>query len=185
MGWKEAQQRYKDGSTINTQKTEDLVSRRVLRGLGLTEKQVPGAERTLFGESAYDMALWPRTYAVLRAMVAQDGSSRVFGMDAKDPGMFAIELLEVSGDHREILELVPQLADCTKYPYPVFLTRVQGTTISRAYTIIDPAQIGKLEWAAPPIQFIATASCWWVACQDTEQFIQRFGPYRNLLEQND
>ena len=183
MGWQEARQRYRDGSTLNDQKTEDLVARRVLKGLGLVERQVGLIEYRLFGGATQDTALWPRTYAILRAMAAAAGSPRTFGFDQKEPGEFLIEVREVGQHHEEILEMVELLGDVMDRPYPVFLTRVRDTTISRAYSLIDPEDIGIQCWTRPPINFIAEAGAWWIACVDTERFIEAFGPYRNPLEQ--
>ena len=182
MGWQEARQRYRDGSTLNDQKTEDLVARRVLKGLGLVERQIGLIEYRLFGEATQDTALWPRTYAVLRAMAAASGSPRTFGFDRKDPGEFEIEVREVGQHHEEILEMLPLLEQHVERPHPVFLTRVRDTVVSRAYLLVDPSEIETKHWTRPPINFLAEAGRWWLACIDTERFIAAFGPYRNPLE---
>ena len=68
MGWQEAQRRYKKRETLADQSTEDKVARRVLRGLGLTAKQLPVLERRLLGSADFDEALWPRTLAVWKQL---------------------------------------------------------------------------------------------------------------------
>lgn len=180
MGWQEARQRYRDGSVLTDQKVEDLVARRALNGMGLVARQIPSAEQQLFGEVDPDSALWPRTYRILRALASQGRSSRVFGLDRDDPGYYSIEVLEVSPNHAEIIDLVPQLKDCLAKPFPVFLTRVKGTQVSRAYCLLDPDQARQTIWARPPMNLIAEAGPWWVAQLDTETFIKRLGPYGSI-----
>lgn len=47
MGWAEIKKRYEAGGLSATQSTEDMVARRILRSLGVTEGNLPKVERTL------------------------------------------------------------------------------------------------------------------------------------------
>ena len=183
MGWQEAKKRYRDGLTTTAQSTEDLVARRVLKGLGLVERQVYQAERALFGDVCPDDALWPRTYTVMRAMMARAGYRGFFGIDNKNPGEFHIEVKDVSPDSSEIKEMAGILGDCTMKPFPLIMTRVKGTNTSRTYALVDPEKIPRTIWVKPPISFLAPAGDWWIAVSDTEEFIKRFGPFQLFNEE--
>lgn len=128
MGWKEAQERYHQGRTLTDQSVEDLVARRVLRGLGLTDKGLPRVERAIFGNVDYDEALWPRTLKMLK-----------YALQTEHWGWYAasreFECYEAKGgDHKDILERLADLP-AGEVIRPVFMTRLKGTTTSMTYSV--------------------------------------------------
>jgi len=160
MGWLEAREHYKTGETLAGQNVEDLVARRVLRGLGLVSRQVPEIERALHIKGdTYDQPLWLRTRTILQAITTQSDRQWVFGVDEDTPGLFRIDVRETDPHHKEILELSDMLCEAHT-PYPLFLTRVKNTQVSLAYFLMrhEDTDNHKLHitasWLKPPVQFI-------------------------------
>jgi hypothetical protein len=171
MGWKEAQKRYKQRETLTDQKAEDLVARRVLRGLGLQEKWLARAERLIRGEVLQDEALWPRTLWLLKRGLVLAGQLRL----SKVP----IDVFWARKDHKDILERLELGQDGPIYG-PIILTRVRSTTTSLAYSVWPRDEVGKL---VPPYSVIAeTIGGEHIAVQETEHFITQFGPYFQELQ---
>ena len=82
MGWQEARAKHKLSGPLNDQKVEDLVARRVLRGLGYVAKQLPELERALGFRDTWDDPMWPRVRKVLGA-VAWASNVKVFPLEYK------------------------------------------------------------------------------------------------------
>ena len=168
MGWQEARVRYQSGEAQAKQTTEDLVARRVLRGLGLPVAQMVRAERTLFGEANLDSALWVRTLAVLRYSL-QQGRRTVVGLAEA-----TFEVLEGDRQHKIVTdrftELVGQQSDAHR---TVMFTRIKGTQNSMAYMLLTPET---LKLFTPPFVVLADISNWWLVGQSTEPFIAQFAP---------
>ena len=192
MGWMEAQARYKDGSTLASQRVEDLIARRVLRGMGFVERQLDALERALHIKKDYDAALWPRTEAVLRTCAFRE--SMFLGPSANEPGWFTIDTREVNADHKEILTLVPELEECVKPPYPLFFTRVKNTQQARAYYLlrnesdphgIVPARLYRehAHWVQPPVSFLASVGPWWLTVQEIEHFVSQLPLYKPTFDE--
>lgn len=188
MGWLEARRRYTEGETLATQAVEDLVARRVLRGMGFVGRQVPELEKALGIKSDFNTALWPRTYQLLRSMGGHSGKSWIFGFDRTNPGYFEIDVRETEHHHKNMLDMIPMFIQHKDRPHPLFLTRVKDTQTSLAYYLLrhdidcnNTLQINAA-WLVPPVQFIAEAGPWWIVVQETEHFISQFGPYQSPLE---
>lgn len=86
--WKDRAALYKSGSRLSSQNNEDLVARKVLRGLGYTEKGINKLESAL--EIEYDPAkpLFDRVRTCLetvsRGMFSQDRDHRRFALAVRD-----------------------------------------------------------------------------------------------------
>lgn len=183
MGWKEARNRYANLTVLSDQKVEDLVARRVLRGLGLTEKQIWDAERVVFGFVKDDKALWVRTFELLKAVWK---SQAIWG------GELNIEVIS-STNHKDVLDRIVEIANSGITP-PVFMTRTKGSGISLTY---DYFQVGfgtDEHELQPPYTVLAEVMipgsgedkvqqrCR-IVVQDTELFVSQFGPYTWLINQ--
>ena len=185
MGWQEAKKRHDLGETAASQKVEDLVARRVIRGMGGVERQLPQFERS-YGFYSPDSALWPRTFAVLQAA---HPCSWLFGTAGGSVALWEPQVIEVDAHHKAIMEYAESFTALTKPPYPVFFTRVKDTQISLVYYLVrhDLADAHSAHvtapWLVPPVQFLASIEPWWLAVQETEHFIKQFGTYKLLREQ--
>jgi len=188
MGWKEARKRYQDGSTLATQPVEDMVARRVLAGIGIRQAELPKVERALGIEPDFDVALWPRVLALLQGGIMPKGVSVRLVGTALHPGLYSVDVIQVSPDHKEIKATLDLLAEHRDGPHPLTLARVKGTTTSLAYFPMsrDVAHstyaMGPMsEWLRAPFNVIAETDMWWLTCQETAHFFRQFGPYVDPL----
>lgn len=179
MGWIEAKKRYDDGITLADQKTEDLVARRVLKGMGFVQRQLPDLERVLDIPIDRDQAVWPRVEAALYALALRSDRSGIFGSGRAQPGMFVIDVRETEAKHKLIKDMEPMFAAHKSKPHPLLLTRVKGLQESLAYF---PVGVGDFDFMnaflQPPFSVIARFGDWWIVVQETTHFIRQCGPYR-------
>ena len=174
MGWLEAQERYHQGRTPTDQAVEDLVARRVLRGLGFVQKNLPRMERAIFGDADFDEAVWPRTLKLLKYALTTEGHARY----AEE---HVIECYEAKGsDHKDILERLSEVSP-HKITEPVFMTRIKDTMTSMTYSIWDREAFP--DFIQPPFSAIVeipgmtesgTTTCNFVIVQETEHFVKQF-----------
>ncbi len=172
MGWQEIKAKYEAGMSATEQSVEDMVARKVLRGLGLVEREFPRLEKAVFGEGHYDEPLWSRVERLLK--VAFRTKAQVQG--------FNVETLKVNGKHTDVVDrYVGMMTEDTSAAWrTLFLTRAGKTKHAYAYFIVDPSRktagidIARL---SPPFTVVADAACAFLVTQDIEQFIKQFGPY--------
>lgn len=187
MGWQEARDKHRAGGSLNALASEDLIARRVLKGMGLVQARLYDVEHALHIRDTSNTPLWERTLEVFRQVALRSGI-RKFGYDRTNPGMFEIELKEVGPHHKEIMELVPLFEALTTPPYPLFLTRLKGTQQSWAYFVLERDGDGSVTvpWLQPPFTVIKELeSGFWLAVQETEKFIAQFGPYQSPLSEQE
>jgi len=171
MGWKEAQERYRKLETLTEQTVEDLVARRVLRGLGLVARQLPQIEKVLFADPQYDTALWPRAKRLLEYAWARNGYLGAL--------KWRTEVYETNVDHKDIMDrLEPGLSELAVQDYrfvraarPLFLTRMKNTTDSFAYSLWFPLELEQLE---PPYTVLRKEHGILIVLQETERFVSQF-----------
>ena len=164
MGWQEAQRRYKKRETLADQSTEDRVARRVLRGLGLTAKQLPTVERNLFGDADFDTALWPRTLAVWKRVAPVYHRVRTV----------EVVKLDARRKHEEILERLEEV-EADDGVKPVFLTIANTVKVGWAY--IPVREYDPLNNCKPPYKVIAELNGMYLILQDIEQYVAGNGPF--------
>lgn len=170
MGWMEIKAKYQAGASATEQHVEDVVARRVLRGLGLVEREFPPLELAVFGECKKDEPLWSRVAPLLNLALRK---RRLHG--------FRIETLAATGQHKDVVARLQSAFDedgvCGDV---VYLTRIGKTKKALAYfvTSSEDADSGiTLTQLVPPFSAIALVSNQLVITQDIETFIQQFGPY--------
>lgn len=162
MGWTEARKRYLEGATTVKQTTEDLVARRVLKGMGLVDKRLPAIEKQLFGEVRYDDALWVRTLSVFQYHLHRKGLNYVIDVYDTEPG------------HKSILERINGVPNEAVNDI-VLLTRVKSTTLSWMYRVVSPCNIGSS--MQPPFLVIAESGDKWIVTQETELWVKQHGEF--------
>ena len=165
MGWKEAQKRYRENRTLNSQSTEDKVARRVLRGLGLIQRQLPDVERRLLGEPRFDEALWPRTLAVWRAAMRHAGRSSDFKVEVIETDM--------RRNHNDVVERC-ELVMPEDVHKPVFLSVHQACVKGVAYAPMLPEHVGR---CTPPYKVIDVVNGLHIVLQEIAHYVKTNGPY--------
>ena len=167
MGHLEAQERYRQGKTLTDQTVEDLVARRVLRGLGLVQKHLPAVEKIIFGEADYDEAIWPRTLKLMKHAFHVEGHAYYIERHV-------FECYEASGKHNDILERL-NMVPPGELELPVFMTRIKNTQTSVTYSTWKPAVLDLVT----PFSAIAeigknTENHVYVIVQETEHYVKQF-----------
>lgn len=188
MGWQEARKKHKASGSVNSQGAEDLVARRVLRGLGYVQKDLPALERAYRFRDTWDDPLWARVRRVMDPVMRESGVKLCAG---SCPGLYDIEVREVTNDHASAEKLFKELIDDCRLgdpPLPLFLTRVKGTTVSRAYFPVYYGQelagctchVDSGLWKPPFTVVSRLTDTLWLMCQDTEHFVAQLGPYKKV-----
>lgn len=177
MGWQEANQKYEDELRLTTCKTEDLIARRVMRGLGYAMPRLKDLERALSLPSDFDRPSWDRVEAVLRAMAMRSGKGWVLGDSRDFPGHFRLETLDADKNRRAIKDLAPVLDASVAPPLPLYFTRITGTLLSKAYFLVGHEFAADTAWLKPPFTVLSEHGQHWLVEQDTEAFVAQFGPY--------
>ena len=165
MGWKTVQDQYRQQKTLASQPVEDLVARRVLRGLGLVQRQLPQAERAILGHVDTNISLWDRVKPIWKYL-----DRNMIGIAAK----LDIEVVESKPDHKDIIERFEIALTADLKCLPLFLTRVKNTKISLAYSAWDHDDAHMLK---PPYNIIAAVNNYRITVQATAPFVEQFGPY--------
>lgn len=177
MSWQEAQQRHADSLSLTSYKAEELIARRVMRGLGYVIKRLPDIERALGVPVDADEPVWNRTEAALRGLAIRSGMGWVFGQNRDYPGMFRITTLESDTHRKAIQDLLPVMEAEALDKRTVYLTRIKGTDISKAYFLVDADGGTDWRWLKPPFSALQAVGQRWLVEQDTEAFVAQFGPY--------
>ena len=165
MGWKEAQERYRNRQSLSDQNTEDLIARRVLSGLGYKSKDINLVELSATGEISKDTALWVRVQKIL---------VHVFRNLVTIPAPLARCTFEAYNikTEKDILDRMEGY-DGKDEMKPVFMTRISGTQQALAYFVWDKCPG---EWLNPPYTVIKmlnnNSEC--LIVQDIEQYIKQF-----------
>jgi len=175
MGWKEAKERYEFGHSVAGQSAEDVVARRVLRGLGLRGRHLAELEHRIWGndEGRFDQTLWQRVHGILRVY-----RTRCARMDHQIGGK--IEVYE-DKNHRQTLERFWPHCEGTG-PMPVLFIRRKGGGTALAYTAYRPDDWAKIPELTPPYTALEKIGGVVLVVQDLEHFVRQFGPYDYSFE---
>ena len=164
MGWKEAQRRYRKREALADQSVEDRVARRVLRGLGLVQRQLPDMENRLFGKADFDEALWPRTLAIWKRLAPVYHRVRT------------VEVLKLDQrrGHAEILERLEEV-DKDDPVKPVFFTILDTIKDGWAYIPVnEDSRIGDFK---PPFKIVDQLNQMYIVLQPIDTYVANKGPY--------
>ena len=93
-----------------------------------------------------------------------------------------LEVLPCTGKHTDIVSRFEELYDNEDNILPVaYLTRVAKTTRSLAYYLVNPS--GEADYyhsvdpLKPPFTALTRLGPFWIVVQDTDKFIEQYGPY--------
>lgn len=173
--WKDRISFYNKGGSCSTKSSEDMIARRVLRGLGASENQLPKLEAKHGIKPDYSQPTWNRVYKLLNFISNGD-----IGGDS-DVASLVIDTSEVKvTSNNSILsdkEYLKNMYDiASRYRYGItILARVANTKTVNAYSIVDSQTLP--DWVLQPVSTLISrenGKMIWV--QDAEVFI------RNLAE---
>lgn len=171
MGWLEVSEQYVD-QPRGTQNIEDLVARRVLRGLSINPAKLDSYESRLFGDRPEDRTLWQRTKQILDSMMMRERPITY--------RTWEIELGEGLSNHKAALDKLSLLEDLMEAPdnYPVLFMRIKNSKTALAYSVWRPENTILLTPPYTALKAIQVASITHhIIVQELEQFIKQFGPF--------
>jgi hypothetical protein len=173
MGWKEQREAYKKQKRLTEQKTEDLVARRVLRGMGLVQRQLPQAERYYLSTYTPDDPVWDRVLRIWRAALCKNHRAR--------PEGFRVEVYEGDMHHKEALARLDFVegVEADLEVTPILFMRIRNTTEALAYMPVTPDHL--VDFFDPPFRVPAKLGQYWLLVMTVEEFVKQHGPYDRSL----
>jgi len=175
--WETRQAFYKSHKSLGTQSFEDMLARRVIRGLGYgTAKAITRAEQEVLGYVNNEQPLWHRARAVYRNCIHScDNAAMLHNM--------LLDAVEVKND-AEALERVDLVDTETSQIKPVLFTRIKGSKNCYAYTFW---KIDELVLLTAPYTVLPGGDEPYLLFtrQELTHFIKQFAPYYNISPSED
>jgi len=167
--WEVIKDKYSNRFT--DQKTEDLISRRIWKGLGMSgpvASNINNLELNTIGVIQYEEPLFDR----LRAIFEYACRSKTYKFNWK------IEAIEIKNNN-EAMDHINEMA--LTIAYPVLFTRVKNTNDSLVFSTWDMDIFTNI--LIPPYTVLALEGqgSKLVAIQETTHFVGQFGPYDGIL----
>lgn len=172
MGWKEAVAAHKGSGNINNINAENLVARRVLRGLGLSEAKLYKVERGLGITDSENDTLWQRTRRVLERAVPSSASDMPQWYWHTVAPRIDIHTVK---SHKDAVDILTE----HMHKHDGLLLLTVTDKVSHAYVLRDPGA----DYASkivPPFSVVAKVDRFWIICQETTHHVAQFGPYPEL-----
>jgi len=177
--WEDQRQVYKDLGRLAEKTDDDLLGRRIIRGLGHTngEKIIYKLEHMIIGTEYGSEPLYKRALRIFTTLVGRNTDwchlvkhSLLAG--ATPP--WEPFTLTIKGPS-EAVERFSQAEDYDRRP--LMFSRLQDTKDALVFTIWQPDELRLLR---PPFNVLACPvleAKWRLVYQDVVHFVQQFGPY--------
>ena len=170
--WEARQDYYKSRGRQDDQAFEDMLGRRILKGLGCSEKQVYLLERLVFGADNGESPLWIRASKLFSELL---GRRRNWG---HLPLGWHLETLRTNKDKdKDAVERLQQFAGNT--PELVLFTIPKNGTDRTGTVYAAWPKDTPLSLLAPPYRVVAVleGTHQRVVAQEAAHFVAQFGPY--------
>ena len=170
--WQVQQQLYAEQGRSGDQAYEDLVARRVLRGLGArnAQRDISVLEHRVLGEASPNTPLWPRTKRLFITLLSRI-PKHAHLVRTRD-----IQAVRVK-DNADAIE---RMTDCTDHKpgmQPLLLARIADTTVSRAYMLWPADALYELVPTFEVVPADLGVRSLRLVIQDTTHFVRSLGPY--------
>ena len=169
MDWQDRRAFYDSIGKGGAQAHEDMVARRILSGLGITnaDKNIYKLEERTLGFTQGDLPLWHRTKQILEIILEQNNSWILAPTPLMD--------VALSKSHKDALERLSTLDWRSQGVRPILFTRLHKSQICRTYTFWKPDELRNL---TPPFSVLESDEHpeWYFTVQDARLFIQQLGP---------
>jgi hypothetical protein len=169
--WEVQKQLYREQGRTEDQAHEDLIARRVLRGMGArnAQRDICVMEQRVLGEVNREQPLWPRTKLLFTTLLQR------IPLRAQLVRSWDIQAMQVK-NHTDAVE---RMTICERYAtgdVPLLFTRVGNSKISRVYVIWSEGFLNSL---TPPFEVVrADLACdLRLVVQETTEFVRSLGPY--------
>ena len=158
MSWKTQRQGFLDrDGDLQGKNLEDLISRRVLAGMGYQTKHVRALEFALLGQPYDDETTWKRTARVFQRCMAWAELPR-----------WAIIVQETDIEHRAVRDRLEILRSVSEMPehMPLVFARLKGTTQTLAFVYWSADELSGL---TPPYKVV---ECLKIGTRDLRLIVQ-------------
>jgi len=112
--WNKIKQRYNNGESLANHNTEDMVGRRIIKAMGITQIRLPYLEKELFGE-VYTEPLWCRARRFLYEV-------------SRDTSLIKIKSVDVLEDFANLKRTEERILENPKIS-PIYFVRVKNTKV--------------------------------------------------------
>jgi len=173
--WEARADFYKSRGRKEDQAYEDMLGRRILKGLGCSEKQIYQLERYVFAQDSGEDPLWHRSSRLFLALLARRPQwshlAQQWYLEARKVGKNkdkeAVELLEQfgAGSKQPVVFTVPKAnADRVCTAFALWPMETPMETLNPPYRVVT--HIAELNMA--------------VVAQEASHFVAQFGPYEHM-----
>lgn len=172
--WELRRARYADAGRLGDQAFEDMLGRRILRGLGCTEKQIHKLERFVLGSVNAELPLWTRASGLFLELLKRRPEWAYL------PLGWHLETLHTGRNaDKEVLELL-DMFESERDPVFFAMPKSGGEAAGAAYSLWDAGLA--LRHLKPPYRVVALdvppGKC--LVAQDASHFVAQFGPYEHM-----
>ena len=146
--------RYRNGESFANQNAEDMVGRRILKALNISDKKLPYIEKELFGER-YEEPLWCRTRRLLYEVIDENSLIR----------RKTVDVLEDFNTLKKTVERIEELGADS----PIYFVRIKDTSVIEVVFSIHKQLI--VENLKPPFTVIKELGVNWICRQKVLEFL--------------
>ena len=181
--WEAQQRHYQALGRLADKAGEDLIGRRIVRGLGFTraEKTIYELERRILGGTNGEAPLCERAIRVFKRLLWRDPRWSHLFSDSGNGWCWDTEVRLV----RNIDEITDRYESQAYEGLPVIFTHYAASKTSRAYSCWPAADLQLLKPPFMVVQCELSDPQWRVVEQETVAFVAQFGPYQELTDESD
>ena len=175
MSWEEARRAYQQPGRQNSQADEDLIARRIIKGLGfsMTSSVVCRLEQGLLGGQYSDDPMFDRARALFKHILATYADH-----DGHLARRWNIQVLTAVSQAVLLDKVYDQVHLSTAFKngeWPLIFGRVEQSNIGQAFT---PWYAEELVSLVPPFDVLELqGSGYRLVRQEATHFVAQFGPY--------
>lgn len=171
--WIKRREFYAQQSRLDDQLYEDMLARRVIKGLGFNNasKGIYKAEQVVLGQTRGDLPLWHRAREILPVAINRYSQHKGLLSNA------VIDSFEVE-DYTEAYERMSAYDWQSRNQRPVLFTKKKNTHTCYVYTYWTTDEFN-LHRLAPPYTVLPADDYpkWFFTQQEAAHFVAQFGPY--------
>lgn len=185
--WRERRQNYLELGRRDAQPQEDMIARRIVKGLGFTriEKSIYLLERAVLGSTYGKLPMWIRAKQVFESLLRTNYHNHTNPL-AYAQQDWTPEALQIK-DNAEAIARFTEWGRFTAYhaPLPLMFTRIAGTDDSLTYALWPPKDLTFLRPPFTVLPLEEAAAQLRLVVQETTLFVRQFGPFEVEIPQDD
>lgn len=181
--WEARRAHYKEIMRRDDQSHEDMIARRIVRGLGYAnaEKVMYALERSVLGTTHGTSPMWVRATAVFEAAVATNARNKSNALAKLRNWKMEARQIKDNAEAAERFEdwwMYDRLKPGVTY-LPLMFVQIKGTAECRVYSLWLPEYLALLTPPYTVLEF--KAATYRLVVQDVTVFVSQFGPYPGLI----